>query len=836
MLKRFSASLVAALMVWGVILPTWSPSTVLAQRAGAQEGSGQQQQASLETNKVSTAYQDINQHWAQAEINRWSERGVVKGVNDQSFAPDRALSRAEWAMIINKAFQFEAGKSEAAKTASFADVSAEAWFATAVHTASEKGYMNGYNGVFNPNKSLTRQEAALSLQRLLQIDRSTDYKTNWTDKQQVAAWATDAVMSVAEAGLISGYSNGTFQPNKEITRAEAVKLLDRVFASYGSWYDRSGTFGPATGNQTVKGTVMIDVPGVTLQNTIINGDLVIGKGVGAGDVFLKNIQVKGNTYVYGGGGNSVHFDNSVVVNVIVNKQDGSIRLVAKGNTSVQEITLQSGAKIEAHDGVDVSKVRLAEELPAQSEVSLNGYFNTVSIEAYSISVQIPQGTVKELTLDEKAKGTTIQGTSKTDIVSLVLNAAAKIVGDAVVKQATVNAEGTAFDKAPQKVTVGKDVATDVKVIVSGKEQRANSVTGSSNTTTGSNQAVVSSGSSDSGSSSESGTGSNQSGGNSGNPNGNQGGNSQQGRFSIALESAPVTVEEAVYFTSPRAGTAYFTNERIEENEELLQIAVDNGLAKKVEVKANERTWFTTDHTTKQMRETRFFIIVLDQDGNAASEKIWLLDDATEPLTERRGHIIVGAAHDNYRDTYVYSFNRKIKTVDHVDLRHSVTISRYGGPFNSLTSLDEITVKDNEIIVKPYEPNEKGIEMKLLPNVVETIDTNEKNIASMWVIRPFTRLQVSKPDGVTTDKRNVIKRGEMIKFKINMPNSVYLLPNSPIGGKDRYDQLANNGWANRVVVTDDQVDLVHEMPTGNLAPGNYTLIAYYGHSFGFKIVD
>jgi hypothetical protein len=73
-------------------------------------------------------------------------------------------------------------------------------------------------------------------------------------------------------------------------------------------FDKAGTYGPATGSETITGNVVISADGVILQNYKIEGDLNITAAVGDGNVTLKNVTVTGTTTVSGGGQNSVTFD------------------------------------------------------------------------------------------------------------------------------------------------------------------------------------------------------------------------------------------------------------------------------------------------------------------------------------------------------------------------------------------------------------------------------------------------------------------------------------------------------------------------------------------------
>jgi hypothetical protein len=142
-----------------------------------------------------------------------------------------------------------------------------------------------------------------------------------------------------------------FAPENNLTRAEAIVILNRELQQHVLSYDQAGTYGSASGIEKISSNVVINVPSVTLQNMDITGDLLIGKGVGEGDVFLKNVTLHGTTTVSGGGEHSIHFENTVMITVVVDKVGGSVRLVVSGNGStIQEINIQSGARIVSEGG------------------------------------------------------------------------------------------------------------------------------------------------------------------------------------------------------------------------------------------------------------------------------------------------------------------------------------------------------------------------------------------------------------------------------------------------------------------------------------------------------
>jgi hypothetical protein len=147
---------------------------------------------------------------------------------------------------------------------------------------------------------------------------------------------------------MAGYpEDHTFRPRKSLTRAEAVVILVRLLHARMVVYDAQGTYGPDVGTKVVPGDVVINAPGVKLQNMEIYGDLTFGDGIGEGDAYLENVTVHGTTYIKGGGENSIHIANSVLVSITVDKLNGNVRVVLEGATTVTEVLIQT-------DGIDNS--------------------------------------------------------------------------------------------------------------------------------------------------------------------------------------------------------------------------------------------------------------------------------------------------------------------------------------------------------------------------------------------------------------------------------------------------------------------------------------------------
>ncbi|WP_341280760.1 YDG domain-containing protein [Paenibacillus sp. FSL H8-0537] len=390
---------------------------------------------------------DIKGTWAEGQITAWIDKGFIKGYEDGSFKPNNTISRAEFFALINRSFGF----TETAPV-SFSDVTSSSWAYAEVSKAVKAGYIKGYvDGTIGVNKPISRQEVAVVVNHLLALSNISSTEASFTDSGSIASWAKAAVDATVAKGILQGYAkDNSFKPSKPITRAEAVVTLDRAVNAKATVYSSAGTYGPATGTETIEGDVVISVTGVTLQNIIITGNLLFSEGVEEGDAHLNNVTIKGVTRVEGGGVNSIYLNHTFVTSLIVDKKKGPVRIVVEGSTTVGEAAILSPATLQESGttGTGFSKVILSELLSAGSKVTLKGTFDSLTVKGSKIQVDIPEGTIKEFITALTATDTTLNLGTDANIVSLILDTVAKILGTGTIEKVTINSvvkDGTTFE-------------------------------------------------------------------------------------------------------------------------------------------------------------------------------------------------------------------------------------------------------------------------------------------------------------------------------------------------------------------------------------------------------
>ena len=139
--------------------------------------------------------------------------------------PQGKITRAEVATIFFRMLTDESRNAYWSQSNSFTDVAAGAWYNNAISTMANAGILDGYeDGSFHPNGYITRAEFATIAVRF--FDLSYQGEDLFPDID--GHWAQDYINQAADAGIIEGYPDGTFGPQKQITRAEAVTMVNRT--------------------------------------------------------------------------------------------------------------------------------------------------------------------------------------------------------------------------------------------------------------------------------------------------------------------------------------------------------------------------------------------------------------------------------------------------------------------------------------------------------------------------------------------------------------------------------------------------------------------------------
>ncbi|WP_438346995.1 cadherin-like beta sandwich domain-containing protein [Paenibacillus sp. FA6] len=173
-------------------------------------------------------FSDITGHWAASDINKAAQRGIVNGYKDGTFKPNGVVTRAEFVVMLMKALK---PQEEDAKLTFTDSAKIGTWAIDAIEQAVKAGIVTGYlDGSFRPNAEITRAEMAMMIAKALALKVEANTITDFVDEADIPSWAKAPVAALKSLGLITGKGTNKFAPNANATRAEAVTILLKVIA------------------------------------------------------------------------------------------------------------------------------------------------------------------------------------------------------------------------------------------------------------------------------------------------------------------------------------------------------------------------------------------------------------------------------------------------------------------------------------------------------------------------------------------------------------------------------------------------------------------------------
>ncbi len=333
---------------------------------------------SVQTLKVFASSDISDNYFAKAQIDKFISEGIIKGYPDGTFKPNNSITRAEFVKIINKAFGFTK-----VGTKSFKDIKEDAWYTNDIKIAVEKGYINGFeDNTFRPNEEITREQMAKILGVILNI--SGDGKTDFLDDSKIAPWAKKYVDGLADAKLISGYPDKTFNPKGNATRGESVSVISNGkdhFESTQKPEDNNSSTGGSNNGGSTGGSNNGGSTGGSNNGGSNNGGIT---GPGNGDVTDP-------------GQGEVDADKTVSdANEVQNELNNANNTVVEysGNTQLETINIPEGKTLvvsgntEITGNIDVSKGTLI--INGTVRLADGGKLTTTNAKTFSLAKEAPK--------------------------------------------------------------------------------------------------------------------------------------------------------------------------------------------------------------------------------------------------------------------------------------------------------------------------------------------------------------------------------------------------------------------------------------------------------------
>ncbi len=187
---------------------------------------------------IRTSFSDISGHWAYEPIRFAVNQELMNGVGDSSFAPDESTTQAMFAAVLARvagAAGETSGDGESDEPESGGEMP---WYRDAVLWAENNGVLKGLESEFSPEEEIDREMIAVMLYNyVLLVEPELAGETagqeetppaGFTDEEEISESAREAVRSTVDWGLLTGYEDGTFGPDRGMTRAEMAAVIERI--------------------------------------------------------------------------------------------------------------------------------------------------------------------------------------------------------------------------------------------------------------------------------------------------------------------------------------------------------------------------------------------------------------------------------------------------------------------------------------------------------------------------------------------------------------------------------------------------------------------------------
>ena len=257
--------------------------------------------AMLPTVAFAADFADTKGHWAETQIDRWSDFGVVGG-DGTGFNPNGSMTRAQAAQVFVNLLKL----TKAGDITAYTDVPATAWYADAISKVAAKGIMNGMSATtMAPDGTLTREQMFVMIGRALGVEPVETATKTFVDGKETSDWATGYINALADMGVINGTGNNELNPTDVINRASVMTVLDNLIGGYAN--EEGQTVEIVEGKITlivaddvkVTGTADPDMPivvagaakTVDLEGVTVTGDAAPVVQVQVSDVKVENAPV-----------------------------------------------------------------------------------------------------------------------------------------------------------------------------------------------------------------------------------------------------------------------------------------------------------------------------------------------------------------------------------------------------------------------------------------------------------------------------------------------------------------------------------------------------------------
>lgn len=178
----------------------------------------------------STQFSDTKGHWAKTAIDYVVSKGYFYGLSKTEFGPNKSITRGQFVSVLGRMLNVNVNDY---KDQNFKDVKSGMYYSPYIAWANKVGIVSGIGqGNFAPDKELTREEMAVMMTKFLKVSgknlKAKGKADGFKDDAKIQGWAKDSVKEMASLGLVSGMGDGNFAPKSPFTRAQVAQVLYNI--------------------------------------------------------------------------------------------------------------------------------------------------------------------------------------------------------------------------------------------------------------------------------------------------------------------------------------------------------------------------------------------------------------------------------------------------------------------------------------------------------------------------------------------------------------------------------------------------------------------------------
>lgn len=329
---------------------------------------------------------------------------------------------------------------KAADISAYKDVAKGKWYYKDVALAVQMGTYNGVSSTsMQPDRAITRQEAISVVARALQLNLD-DYTKTDLSKFADAKEVSKWALPYMKAMVAAGYVHGRTQglvPQANITRAEFAQLYFNIIQSY---ITKNGSY-----TKDYKGNLLVRTKDVELKDMTIDGDLIIGCGAADGKITLSNVKISGRLVVWGGGTAAVYCSNgTTAAEVIACRVDGPVKIILTANRRCWSTTNQTRITERAGKFPETEIVFYAMDDLLNAQRDLNKMVDENLIQA-----EVPEHLYA--IVGEQTVSATLKNNSKTDSYTIEIrrDSDGSLIADPITLAAGASVSSITLKEAPE---------------------------------------------------------------------------------------------------------------------------------------------------------------------------------------------------------------------------------------------------------------------------------------------------------------------------------------------------------------------------------------------------